>query len=96
MRCQRLFQDPILTMKTSKKLEFELFSKSRFEKVVAFLFTMIIVGGIMIPVFILYVLRCRSGNIQNVVTLGFTTFFALLCSTCTTAKRHEIFAATAA
>lgn len=50
----------------------------------------------MVPVFILYVLRCRSGAIQNAVTLGFTTFFALLCSTCTTAKRHEIFAATAA
>lgn len=85
-----------MAIKSSKKLGFALYTKSRFDKVVAFLFTMIIVGGIMVPVFILYLLRCRSGNVQNAVTLGFTTFFALLCSTCTTAKRHEIFAATAA
>jgi phosphoglycerol transferase MdoB-like AlkP superfamily enzyme len=85
-----------MALKSSKELGFDFYTKSRFDKGVAFLFTMIIVGGIIVPVFILYLVRRRSGNIQNAVTLSFTTFFALLCSTCTSAKRHEIFAATAA
>lgn len=93
---EKLFQDTILALKSPEGLGFSFHAKSRFDKVVAFLFTMTMVAGIMVPIFVLYLLRCRSGAEQNAVTLGFTTFFALLCSTCTTAKRHEIFAATAA
>ena len=77
------------------KLSIELYDKSRMDKVVASFFTLTITGLIMGPVFVLsklenQVMKC------NFVILGCVSFFALLCSTCTTAKRHEIFAATAA
>ena len=94
---QVFFQNRVQAAKTHEtKLRVVLYSKERFDRVVAAFFTMIVVSLIMGPVFILYLLRHRSGYVQNAVTLGFTTFFALVCATCTTARRHEIFAATAA
>ena len=94
---QVFFQNRIQAAKTHQtKLRVVLYSKERFDRVVAAFFTMIVVCLIMGPVFILYLLRHRSGYVQNAVTLDFTTFFALVCATCTTARRHEIFAATAA
>ena len=42
------------------------------------------------------VLTTRNTERSKYVILGCVTGFALLCSTCTTAKRHELFAATVA
>jgi hypothetical protein len=93
---RKLFQNKIQALKVSNKLGIYLYSKPRFDRLVSSIFTLIIVGLIMVPIFVLYRIRKQSGYVQNGVALGFTTFFALLCSTGTTAKRHEIFAATAA
>ena len=94
---KRLFQNTVQAAKSSDpQLAVNLYWKPRIDRSVAVLFRIVIIGLIMGPVFVLYRLRKQDGYVQNSVTLDFTTFFALLCSTCTTAKRHEIFAATAA
>ncbi|KAK4935172.1 hypothetical protein LTR10_023735 [Elasticomyces elasticus] len=77
-------------------LHLELFDKRRFDGLVAFLFTMVLVISLMGPVMILYRIRSFDGYLQLVVALAFTTMFAGLCASATSAKRHEICAATAA
>jgi hypothetical protein len=60
------------------------------------MFTMILVALILGPALLLYHLRNNDGYTQILIALAFTTAFAGLCSTATSAKRHEICAATAA
>jgi hypothetical protein len=78
------------------KLDLELFDKGRFDAFVAFIYTMILVCLIMGPVMILYRIREMDGYRQILVALAFASIFAGLCSSATSAKRHEVFAATAA
>ncbi|EXJ83358.1 hypothetical protein A1O1_06979 [Capronia coronata CBS 617.96] len=77
-------------------LRLELFDKGRFDAFVAFIYTMILICLIMGPVMILYRIRHVDGYRQILVALAFATMFAGLCSSATSAKRHEVFAATAA
>ncbi|KAJ4504161.1 hypothetical protein HRR90_008033 [Exophiala dermatitidis] len=77
-------------------LRLELIDKERFDAFVAFIFTMILVFLIMGPVMILYKIRNMDGYRQILVALAFASMFAGLCSSATSAKRHEVFAATAA
>ncbi|EXJ87401.1 hypothetical protein A1O3_04361 [Capronia epimyces CBS 606.96] len=77
-------------------LHLELIDKERFDAFVAFVFTMILVCLIMGPVMILYRIRHMDGYRQMLVALAFASLFAGLCSSATSAKRHEVFAATAA
>ncbi|KIW88393.1 uncharacterized protein Z519_10962 [Cladophialophora bantiana CBS 173.52] len=74
----------------------ELYERKRFNRVVGFLYTIAIAALIMGPVLVLYRLRHLDGYAQNLLAFAFTTIFALLCSTATAAKQHEIFAVTAA
>jgi hypothetical protein len=92
-----MFQTKVQAAKTqSDELSIFLYSKPRFDFMVACLFTAIIAGVIMGPVFVLTKFQAESGNKKNFMILAFTSAFAILCSACTTAKRHEIFAAAAA
>ncbi|KAI1608497.1 hypothetical protein EDD36DRAFT_482906 [Exophiala viscosa] len=77
-------------------LHLELFDKRRFDGLVAFLFTMVVVVSLMGPIMILYRIRASNGYLQLAVALAFTTMFAGLCASATSARRHEICAATAA
>ncbi|KIW84783.1 hypothetical protein Z517_00171 [Fonsecaea pedrosoi CBS 271.37] len=74
----------------------QLFERQRFNRVVGFLYTIAIAALIMGPVLVLYRLRHLDGYAQNSLAFAFTIAFALLCSTATAAKQHEIFAVTAA
>ncbi|OAP64163.1 hypothetical protein AYL99_00135 [Fonsecaea erecta] len=74
----------------------QLYERKRFNRVVGFLYTIAIVALIMGPVLVLYRLRHLDGYAQNLLAFAFTIAFALLCSTATTAKQHEIFGVTAA
>ena len=94
---QYIFQTKVQAVKTqSEELSICLYSKPRFDFIVACLFTAVITGIIMGPVFVLTRFQNESSNKKNFMILGFTSAFAILCSACTTAKRHEIFAASAA
>jgi hypothetical protein len=94
---QCIFQTRVQAAKTkSDELSIFLYSKPRFDFVVACLFTAIITGTIMGPVFVLTRFQNEPGNKKNFIILAFASAFAILCSACTTAKRHEIFAASAA
>lgn len=77
-------------------LSLELFAKRRFDAFVNFSFTLIIVILVMGPVMLLYFLRNRDGYLQNATAMICTASFALLCSTATKAKKHELIAVTAA
>ncbi|KIX92742.1 uncharacterized protein Z520_11594 [Fonsecaea multimorphosa CBS 102226] len=74
----------------------QLYERKRFNRVVGFLYTIVIVALIMCPVLVLYRLRHLDGYAQNLLAFAFTIAFALLCSTATAAKQHEIFGVTAA
>ncbi|KIW30876.1 uncharacterized protein PV07_02568 [Cladophialophora immunda] len=74
----------------------QLYERKRFNRVVGFLYTIAIVALIMGPVLVLYRLRHLDGYTQNLLAFAFTIAFALLCSTATAAKQHEIFGVTAA
>jgi hypothetical protein len=77
-------------------LDIELFAKRRFDAFVNFSFTLIIVMLVTGPVMLLYFLRRRDGYLQNATAMICTALFALLCSTATRAKKHEVIAVTAA
>lgn len=94
---QLLFQTRIQKAKTEDpSLAINLYAKARIDFFVAMVFTAVITGFLMGPVFVLYRCQSQSGMILATIMLGFTFSFAMLCQVCTTAKRHEIFAATAA
>ena len=112
---RKLFQTDIQALKTKNPdLAIFLYSKARFDKVVATFFILIIIALIMAPVLVLSsfqdqiitaqgnntlsanAMTVRNTERSNYVILGCVTGFALFCSTCTTAKRHEVFAATVA
>lgn len=94
---QNLFRTRLQQRKLgNSKLKISLYEKTRFDTFVNILFTMVIVALIMGPVMVLYSLRNANGFLLNATAVVFTASFALLCSTATNAKRHEIFAVTAA
>jgi hypothetical protein len=91
-----VFRSDIQIRKTKgSPLHISLFAKSRFNKLVEYIFAFILIVLLMGPVYILYYIRHINGCVQNTAALAFTGAFALLCATATTAKRHEIFAVTA-
>ncbi|KAH0827199.1 hypothetical protein FOPE_00051 [Fonsecaea pedrosoi] len=96
-----LFTRTSRSLVRNRKLEgstihIQLFERQRFNRVVGFLYTIAIAALIMGPVLVLYRLRHLDGYAQNSLAFAFTIAFALLCSTATAAKQHEIFAVTAA
>lgn len=72
-----------------------LYSKSRIDYFARILIALLAVALLMAPVVVLF-LHEQSGGIKITVILLFTLFFAAALSTFTRAKRHEVFAATAA
>lgn len=74
----------------------ELFARRRFDAFVNFSFTLIIVLLVTGPVMLLYFLRTHDGYLQNATAMICTALFALLCSSATKAKKHELIAVTAA
>ena len=94
---QKIFQTKVQAAKTQKSSELSIcfYSKPCVDFIVACLFTAVITGIVVGPVFVLTRFQNESGNKKNLMILGFTWAFAVLCSACTTAKRHEILAASA-
>jgi len=72
-----------------------LYSKQRIDTFVRLIVTLLAVGLLMAPVAVLFSGR-ESGTMSIVVILIFTLFFSAALSIFTKAKRHEVFAATAA
>ena len=88
---QWIFRDPI-QKKLSNEPALSLLSKDRIDRFIRFIFTFIILVLLMIPIYMFSYIKAE----HDTVVLIFTSIFALCVSLFTDAKRHEIFAATAA
>lgn len=96
---QRIFTTPELRAKTKSKYIF-YFSSSRVEKLVGLLITLVIFILLVLPVVALYNLTCIGNRKRTFDAVGilivFTLLFSAAMSLLTKAKRHELFAASAA
>jgi len=72
-----------------------LYSKERIDILVRLVITLLAVSLLMAPVVVLFSVQ-EQGNIKIAVVLLFTFFVSAALSVFTKAKRHEVFAATAA
>ncbi|KAK7548921.1 hypothetical protein BKA81DRAFT_368412 [Phyllosticta paracitricarpa] len=88
------FSDPAQRRSTTNK-ETKLYSKHRVDTFARILITMVAVALLMAPVVVLF-LQEESGTAKILVILAFTLIFSAALSVFTKAKRHEVFAATAA
>ncbi|KAK8184414.1 hypothetical protein BC567DRAFT_260596 [Phyllosticta citribraziliensis] len=88
------FSDPAQRRSTANK-ETKLYSKQRVDTFARILITMVAVALLMAPVVVLF-LQEESGTAKILVILAFTLVFSAALSVFTKAKRHEVFAATAA
>lgn len=71
------------------------YSKERIDVLVRIVICLIAVALLVVPVVLLF--TCQESNaLKVVVLLAFTLFFCICISVFTQAKRHEVFAATAA
>ncbi|KAL0263432.1 hypothetical protein SLS55_002412 [Diplodia seriata] len=89
-----VFSDPA-QRRSTRDDKVRLYSKMRVDYFARILIALLAVGLLMAPVVVLF-LHEESGGIKIVVVLLFTLFFAGALSVFTKAKRHEVFAATAA
>ncbi|TKA66353.1 hypothetical protein B0A49_08795 [Cryomyces minteri] len=89
-----LFSSPAQRASTDDDLV-HLYSKERIDILVRLIITIFAVALLMAPVVVLLSAK-ESGTIKIVVVLLFTLFFSAALSVFTKAKRHEVFAATAA
>lgn len=89
-----IFSDPAQRRSTRDGTVY-LYSKLRIDYFARILIALLAVGLLMAPVVVLF-LHEESGGIKIAVVLLFTLFFAGALSVFTKAKRHEVFAATAA
>jgi hypothetical protein len=96
---QKIFTTPELRAKTSSKDVF-YYSSSRIEKLVGLIITLIIFILLVLPVVAMYKLTCigeRNSPFDAVgILVVFTLLFSAAMSLLTKAKRHELFAASAA
>lgn len=96
---QKLFTTPELRKKTSEK-SINYFSPSRVEKLVGLIITLIIFVLLVLPVFVMYHLTSIGTRDSTIDAVGllvvFTLLFSAAMSLLTKAKRHELFAASAA
>ncbi|KAI9881094.1 MAG: hypothetical protein M1830_008252 [Pleopsidium flavum] len=89
-----LFTSPTQRRKTDDAYV-HLYSKERIDILVRLVITLLAVSLLMAPVVVLFSVQ-ENGNIKIAVILLFTFFFSVALSVFTKAKRHEVFAATAA
>ncbi|KAF4538997.1 uncharacterized protein LTHEOB_1351 [Lasiodiplodia theobromae] len=89
-----VFSDPAQRRSTRDGTVY-LYSKLRIDYFARILIALLAVGLLMAPVVVLF-LHEESGGIKIAIVLLFTLFFAGALSVFTKAKRHEVFAATAA
>lgn len=96
---QRIFATPELRAKTSDEFIY-YYSSSRIEKLVGLIITLVIFILLVLPVVAMYKLTCvgnRNSTFDAVgVLVVFTLLFSAAMSLLTKAKRHELFAASAA
>jgi hypothetical protein len=96
---QRIFATPELRAKTNDKCIY-YYSPSRIEKLVGLLITLVVFILLVLPVVAMYKLTCigdRNSTFDAVgVLVVFTLLFSAAMSLLTKAKRHELFAASAA
>ncbi|KAK8253766.1 hypothetical protein IWZ00DRAFT_502061 [Phyllosticta capitalensis] len=88
------FSDPAQRRSTSAK-ETRLYSKHRIDTFARILITIVAVALLMAPVVVLF-MQDESGTVKILVILAFTLVFSAALSVFTKARRHEVFAATAA
>lgn len=91
---QAMFSDAAQRISTSDK-HVKLYSKLRIDTFARILITIMAVALLMAPVVVLFSNE-ESGTVKIVVILAFTLGFSAALSVFTKAKRHEVFAATAA
>lgn len=91
---QLLFIEPRERASTEDHLV-RLWSKSRIDTFVRLVITFLAVALLMAPVVVLFSAQ-KSGPFKIAIILIFTLFFSAALSVFTKAKRHEVFAATAA
>ncbi|OJD34952.1 uncharacterized protein BKCO1_1900063 [Diplodia corticola] len=89
-----VFSDPAQRRSTRDE-KVHLYSKMRIDYFARILIALLAVGLLMAPVVVLF-FHDDSGGLKIAVILLFTLFFAGALSVFTKAKRHEVFAATAA
>ena len=81
-------------MKTDDE-HIKYYAKERLDAVARVILTFVATLWLMVPVFAFYWVSSK-GPIKDVIVLVFTMVFAIFLAIGTKAKRHEIFAATAA
>jgi ABC-type transport system involved in cytochrome bd biosynthesis fused ATPase/permease subunit len=98
-RIQKLFATKELREKTDDK-HIHYYSQSRIEKLVGFIITLIIFILLVLPVVAMYKLTSLGNRNSTFDAVGilvvFTLLFSAAMSLLTKAKRHELFAASAA
>lgn len=96
---QKLFTTPELRAKTKDHL-IKYYSPERVEKLVGILITLIIFILLVLPVVAMYKLTAGGNRNSTIDAVGllvvFTLLFSAAMSLLTKAKRHELFAASAA
>ncbi|KAF2460690.1 hypothetical protein BDY21DRAFT_336129 [Lineolata rhizophorae] len=89
-----LFIDPEKRTSTEDELV-RLYSKARIDTFARLVITILAVALLMVPVVVLFS-TTETGGLKIAIILLFTLFFSISLSLFTKAKRHEVFAATAA
>lgn len=93
-KSQTMFRDPA-QRRSTKDPYVRLYSKLRIDRFARLITAVLAVALLMAPVVVLF-MHDESGAVKIAVILVFTLFFAAALSIFTKAKRHEVFAATAA
>lgn len=97
---QRIFQPRDLLEKTEDKKHLHYYDAKRVESFVALIITVIIFILLVLPVVVMYQLTSIGTRSSTFTAIGvlvvFTLLFSAAMSSLTKAKRHELFAASAA
>src|SRR5947208_7101118 len=80
---QYIFQTKVQGVKTqSEELSICLYSKPRFDLIVACFFTSVITVIIMGPFFVLTRFQIETGNKKNFIIMGLTIALTFICTAC--------------